>query len=75
MITIELDDDLVAEIEQLAAIEHKTVRQIANECLRELIEDYQDARAAEAAIARIESGESSVISFDAWEAKLDAMAD
>jgi predicted DNA-binding protein len=70
MKTIELDDDLAAEIEQLAAIEHKPVKQIVNECLRELIEDYQDARAAESAIARIESGDDKLVSWSDVKATL-----
>ena len=73
MTTIELDDDLVAEIEHLAAAEHKPVKQIINEYLRELIDDYQDERAAEAAIARIESGEDKLISWDAVKAELYEM--
>ena len=72
MTTIELDDDLVAEIEHLAAIEHKPVKQMVNEYLRELINYYHDALIADTAISRIESGDDKLISWGDIQAELHA---
>jgi predicted DNA-binding protein len=63
MLSIELDDELASAIEKLAAQEHKPVKQLVHDALIGLLEDYHDVQAAEAAIVRIESGESQLLDW------------
>ena len=67
---LEIDNRLDKAITALANAEHKTVEQLVNDTLIELLEDYQDIQAAEAAISRIESGEGKLIDWDEVKAKL-----
>jgi RHH-type rel operon transcriptional repressor/antitoxin RelB len=63
MLTIELDDELSNAIEKLAEQGHVTAKQLIHDALVEWLEDIQDVHAAEAAIARIESGESKLVDW------------
>ncbi|MDD2723919.1 MAG: DUF6290 family protein [Methylovulum sp.] len=74
MTTLELDNETTALLAAMAAQEHTTLAQLANRLLTECLEDWQDARAADAALAELEGGSDTVISFEEWENQLDAMA-
>jgi hypothetical protein len=74
MTTLEIDNQTTALLAEMAAQEHTTLAQLANRLLAECLEDWQDARAADAALAELESGLDTVISFEEWEQQLDAMA-
>ncbi len=74
MTTLELDNETTALLAEMAEQEHTTLAQLANRLLTECLEDWQDARAADAALAELESGSDTVISFEDWEKQLDAMA-
>ncbi|WP_019864786.1 DUF6290 family protein [Methylovulum miyakonense] len=74
MTTVELDNETTALLAEMAEQEHTTLAQLANRLLTECLEDWQDARAADAALAELESGSDTVISFEDWEKQLDAMA-
>ena len=74
MTTLELDNETTALLAEMAAQEHTTLAQLANRLLTECLEDWQDARAADEALAELESGSDTVISFEDWEKQLDAMA-
>ncbi|MFZ2451388.1 MAG: DUF6290 family protein [Methylovulum miyakonense] len=74
MTTVELNNETTALLAEMAEQEHTTLAQLANRLLTECLEDWQDARAADAALAELESGSDTVISFEDWEKQLDAMA-
>lgn len=64
MITIELDDDIASELNNLAEQEHISPAQLAKRLLLEYMEDWQDARAAEKALDAIEKGEDDLIDWE-----------
>lgn len=59
----------------VAEIEHKPVSKLIEMALTEFLEDYHDARIAEAAIERIRRGESELISLEDAERMLNEMDD
>ncbi|MFI3155165.1 MAG: hypothetical protein QX199_03325 [Methylococcaceae bacterium] len=59
----------------VAEIEHKPVNKLIEMALTEFLEDYHDARIAEAAIERIRRGESELISLEGAERMLNDMDD
>lgn len=59
----------------VAEIEHKPVNKLIEMALTEFLEDYHDARLAEAAIERIRRGESELISLEDAERMLNDMDD
>jgi predicted transcriptional regulator len=75
MATLELDSETTALLSEMAEQEHTTLAQLANRLLTECLEDWQDARAADAALAELENGGDTLISFQEWETQLDPMAD
>ena len=64
MITVNLNDELSKAVEEMARHQHKTAEQLVNDAVLEMLEDYHDIKAAESAIARIESGEEKVLSWE-----------
>lgn len=74
MTTLELDNETTALLAKMAEQEHTTLAQLANRLLTECLEDWQDAQAADNALAELERGEDTVISLEDWERQLDAMA-
>jgi len=74
MTTLEIDNETTALLAEMAEQEHTTLAQLANRLLTECLEDWQDARAADAALTELEGGLDTVISFEEWEKQLDAMA-
>jgi predicted DNA-binding protein len=74
MATLELDNETTALLAEMAENEHTTLAKLANRLLIESLEDWQDARAADKALAELERGEDAVISFEEWEHQLDGMA-
>lgn len=74
MTTLELDNETTALLAKMAEQEHTTLAQLANRLLTECLDDWQDAQAADKALAELERGEDTVISLEDWERQLDAMA-
>lgn len=74
MMTLELDNETTALLAEMAAQEHTTLAQLANKLLMECLEDWQDAQAADKALAELERGGDTVISFEEWERQLDGLA-
>ena len=74
MTTLELDNETTALLSKMAEHEHTTLVQLANRLLTECLDDWQDAQAADKALAELERGEDTVISLEDWESQLDAMA-
>ena len=75
MININLNNELSQAIEHMAKHQHKPVEQIINDALIHALEDYQDIKAAEATLTKIESGEESVIPWEQVKAGLYDVAD
>ncbi len=74
MTTLNLNDDLLAAVRQIAAQQHTTPERVINNALADLIEDWQDAQAAEAVLKRIENGEATY-TLDEVRLYLDALDD
>jgi predicted DNA-binding protein len=72
---IAVPTDLEESFLQVAEIEHKPVNKLIEMALTEFLEDYHDARLAEAAIERIRRGESELISLEDAERMLNDMDD
>jgi predicted DNA-binding protein len=72
---IAVPSDLEQSFLQLAEIEHQPVTKLIEMALREFLEDYQDARIAEAAIERMRRGEGELIPLEEVERMLNEMAD
>jgi hypothetical protein len=64
MTTLELDNETTALLAEMAEQEHTTLAQLANRLLTECLEDWQDARAADEALAKLQSGNGTLL---AWE--------
>jgi predicted DNA-binding protein len=73
MMTLNIDDDTAAMLNQLSEREHISPDQLIHNILTEYLEDRADAAAADAALAELERGDDSVISLAEWEQQLDAM--
>lgn len=72
---LELNDETAVLLKELAELEHINPIQLANRLIMEQLEDYLDAKAADKALAELESGEDTLVSFEEWGRQLDAMAD
>ncbi len=70
---IAVPNDLELSFLQLAEIEHQPVTKLIEMALREFLEDYQDARIAEAAIERIRHGEDELLSLEEAEKLINEM--
>ncbi len=70
---IAVSEELEQSFLQLAEIEHKPVNKLIEMALTAFLEDYHDARIAEAAIERLERGESELISLEDAERMLNEM--
>ena len=70
---IAVSEELEQSFLQLAEIEHKPVNKLIEMALTAFLEDYHDARIAEAAIERLERGESELISLENAERMLNEM--
>ncbi len=75
MFTIQIDDELGQAIEKLARNQHRTTTQLINEAIIEKLEDYQDTRLAEEALARIEKGDERLLSWEDVKASLHELDD
>jgi len=73
MMTLNIDDDTAARLNQLSEREHISPDQVIHKILTEYLEDMADAAAADEALAKLESGDDTVISLKEWEMQLDAM--
>ncbi|WP_341325853.1 DUF6290 family protein [Methylotuvimicrobium sp. KM2] len=73
MTTIQINDDLNQALQAIAAQQHTTPEKLIHEALQELIEDYYDIQAAEAALKRIESGEDRTYTLDEAKAYLNEL--
>jgi predicted DNA-binding protein len=60
---IALPEYLEQSFLQIAESEHKPVIKLIEQALIEFLEDYQDAKLAEQAMKRIESGESELLDW------------
>lgn len=72
---IEVPTHLEESFLHVAELEHKPVSKLIETALTEFLEDYHDARIAEAAIERIRRGESELISLEDAERMLNEMDD
>lgn len=72
---LEIDHRLEKSIIELANAEHKTVEQLVNDALTELLEDYHDVQAADDVLKRIENGTERVYSLAEVETELNALED
>lgn len=70
---IAVSEELEQSFLQLAEIEHKPVNKLVEMALTAFLEDYHDARMAEAAIERLERGESELVSLEDAERMLNEM--
>lgn len=70
---IAVSEELEQSFLQLAEIEHKPVNKLVEMALTGFLEDYHDARIVEAAIERLERGESELISIEDAERMLSEM--
>ena len=70
---IAVSEELEQSFLQLAEIEHKPVNKLVEMALTAFLEDYHDARMAEAAIERLERGESELVSLADAERMLSEM--
>lgn len=57
----------------IAELEHKPVNTLIEQALTEFLEDYYDVQLAKAAIERLESGESELLSLEDAERMLHEM--
>ena len=57
----------------IAELEHKPVNKLIEQALTEFLEDYYDVQLAKAAIERLESGESELLSLEDAERMLHEM--
>jgi predicted DNA-binding protein len=57
----------------IAEMEHKPVNKLIEQALTEFLEDYYDVQLAEAAIKRLQNGESELISLEDAERMLHEM--
>lgn len=57
----------------IAELEHKPVSKLIEQALTEFLEDYYDVQLAEAAIKRLQRGESELISLEDAERMLHEM--
>jgi predicted transcriptional regulator len=63
MTTLELNDETTALLVEMAEREHTTPAQLANRLLIECLEDWQDAQAADRALAELERGEDKLLDW------------
>ncbi|HBA66728.1 MAG TPA: hypothetical protein DCZ48_11240 [Methylococcaceae bacterium] len=73
MTTIQINDDLNQALQAIATQQNTTPEKLIYEALQELIENYHDIQAAEAALKRIESGEDRTYTLDESEAYLNEL--
>jgi len=71
MTTLNLNDDIMTAVNAIAMQKHTTPEKLIHEALQELIEDYHNIQAAEAALKRIENGEDRTYSLDEVKAYLN----
>lgn len=72
---LELSDETALSLNELAGTEHINPIQLVNRLIMEYIEDWRDAKAADIALAELENGDDTLVSFEEWERQLDEMAD
>lgn len=75
MITVNLNDELSAAIEEMAQQQHRSAEQLVNDAVLEMLADYRDMRAAEATLERIERGEERTYSLTEAEQYLNELDD
>lgn len=64
MMTLQIDDDLAAQLNELAELEHTSPAQLIKNVLLEYLEDVHDARLAEQAIKELERGEDTLLDWE-----------
>ncbi len=62
--TIALQPELLVAIEKMSENTHISKEKLVQNALIEMLEDYHDAKAAEDAMAQIESGEEKLLSWE-----------
>jgi predicted DNA-binding protein len=70
MITLDLDQTLEQEINDIASSTGKNPGQFLTEIIKVYLEDRHDAKLAEQALKEIDSGEAKVLSWDEVKAGL-----
>jgi len=73
--TIALQPELLVAIEKMSEKTHISKEKLVQNALIEMLEDYHDAKAAEEAIAQIESGEEKLLSWEEVKAGLHELDD
>lgn len=71
MTTLNLNDDLMTAVKAIALQKHTTAEELIADAVREMIEDYHDIQAAEAALKRIDIGEDRTYTLDEVEVYLN----
>ncbi|NOQ65112.1 MAG: hypothetical protein GQ582_11430 [Methyloprofundus sp.] len=70
MININLNNELSHALEKMAQNLHKPVEDVINEAINDKLADYQDIKAAEEILNKIESGEEHLIPWKQVKEKL-----
>jgi len=63
MQTFTITGDLEQKLSKAAAYQGKTIGQVLTDLIFEYLDDMEDARLAESALQRIESGESTLVDW------------
>ncbi len=63
MLTVTISNGLDEKLSSAAKTQGKTVDQILNALITEYLEDLEDVRLAEAALRRVENGESQLVDW------------
>jgi predicted DNA-binding protein len=75
MMTVTLSVQLEQHFLHIAEESKQSANQVIQQALADFAEDYLDARIGEAAIERLQRGESEIISLEEVERMLDEMDD
>ena len=73
-LNIDIDDSIYEELNDIAISQGKNPIELAGEVIRNYLENAEDIRIATEALARLEKGESHIISLDELEERLNAVA-
>lgn len=73
--TIALQPELLIAIEKMSEKTHIPKEKLVQNALIEMLEDYHDAKTAEDAMERIESGEEKLLSWEKVKAGLHELDD
>ncbi len=70
---LELSDETASLLSEIAEVEHTNPLQLAQRLIMEYLEDWQDIRAADKAMAELKNGEDYTISLEEFMEKMNAL--